>query len=893
MLCPECRRENPDSARYCSECGHKIYLCLSPGTLLNNDRYEIKTLIKQGAMGAIYEIWDYEQNKSAAIKVMIPSLTDEEEQKKAGERFDNEADLLSRLSHPGLPGVTDYFSEEGVYCLVMDLIEGDDFEEIIERDGKPGLSEGVVRKTSIEILDILEYLHTQDPPVLYRDVKPSNIMRRDSDGKIILVDFGIAKTARQRSAATGTKLGTEGYAPVEQYRGKAEPRSDLYSLGATMHHMLTGIPPEAFNFDCLKKTTPAVSSSMIAIVSRALEVDPEYRFQSAAQMREALRGNIKLINIMDKKPRHRGTITQPIAGKPPASTTSIHEGTADTGEGNSTRKNVITTAKPAKVNVPKDEEKKKGSDDFTLFMFLISPILAIALFVLAMFFGPGIFCSYHLNKGTEAYNAGKYKQAIQSLESAVKYDSEKAELYLLMGKAFLAENNYNEAIKNLRMAVKKDRKLEKTVSKDLALAYYKRGGLLSENGNFEAAASDFTEAFKLNPALKEGHDPVILYYRGLMNQREGAWDEAIEFFTISLKKKKSPVTVLSRAEAYMAKGDFLRAKNDLDLALSLDPGMSAKVELIKGQILERVRNEARSRLGSQKYSETIKYLDDIQDIFGKDPELRKIEAEAYLGSGTNYHSYYEYDKALVFVNRALELNPDLAGAYFLRGEIYYSKEKFDEAVPDYKKAQEMDPGAFGAKSAMKVQYINRRKESLERMKSYRIRYVSPTLVKYPKTGMKEYRIMGGTGSSGYIIRDSSNEYYIITSTGKSRYMNRDSRVWGKLSENSLQLCIPDYRGNEEIYVFKADKLQKITVTLVSRGTGRSSSTYGISTGYHTITLRTEGGSTLFIDGTGSYDELRQGSTYPGVVYPSKVDFYLGDNYRLRSYNIKGFAEVRH
>lgn len=892
MLCPECRRENPDSARYCSECGHKIYLCLSPGTLLHEDRYEIKTLIKQGAMGAIYEVWDYEGNKSAALKVMIPSHSDEDDREKAEERFENEAKLLSQLSHKGLPRVIDYFPEEGACCLVMDLIEGEDFEEIIERDGKPGLPEDVVRKTSIEILNILEYLHSQDPPILYRDVKPSNIMRRDSDGKIFLVDFGIAKVTQKQPVKTGTKLGTEGYAPVEQYRGKAEPRSDLYSLGATMHHMLTGRPPEAFNFDCLKKITPAVSSTMVAIVSRALEVDPKDRFQSAVQMREALMGNIKLINIMDKRTTHRGAVTKPAAITPPPSSSTVQEA----GEEKPNIKNVITTAKPAKVTVPKDEEKKKDSNDFGLVMFLMTPVLAIALLIGALFLGPGLFYSYHLNKGTEAFNAGKYKDAVKSLESAVKYDPGKAAPYLIMGKVFLAENNYDESIKNLRLAVKKDKTLKNEVSGDLAAACYKKAEVLSENGRYEDAAYFFKEAFKLNPVIQEGKDHLTLYYRGLMKQQEGASDEAVELFTASLKKKKIAMTAFSRAEVYLAQGDFLRAKTDLDLAVSLDPGMSKKAGDLRGQILERVRNEARSKLGSQKFNETIKYISDMKDLLGKDPELRKIEAEAYLGNGINYHSFYEYDKALTFVNKALELNPDLAGAYFLRGEIYSSQEKFDEALINYKRAQEMDPGAFGAKSAMKIQYINRRKESLERIKIYKQRYsvVTPGPVKYSKTGMKEYRVMGGSSSSGYVIRYGSGDYYLIKSTGRYCNLNSFNDVWGKLSENSMQLYIPDSRGNEEIFDFKADRLQKITVTLISKSTGTKKGTYiTYSGGSHTITLRTEAGSTFFISGFSSPDELRQGSTYPGIVYPSRVELYTGENYIRRSYNITGSAEIKH
>jgi len=148
--------------------------------------------------------------------------------------------------------------------------------------------EATVIEWAKEILDALSYLHSQNPPVIYRDIKPANIMLRTSDQKIVLIDFGIARTVTPGGQTEKTRIGTSGYAPVEQCRGKAEPRSDLYALGATMHHLLTGVEPLPFKFEPLRKVNSSISMELEQIVMRALKDNLQERFSTAKEMKEAI-----------------------------------------------------------------------------------------------------------------------------------------------------------------------------------------------------------------------------------------------------------------------------------------------------------------------------------------------------------------------------------------------------------------------------------------------------------------------------------------------------------------------------------------------------------------------------------------------------------------------------
>ncbi|MEQ8189948.1 MAG: ABC transporter substrate-binding protein [Candidatus Eremiobacterota bacterium] len=296
VFCDKCGYQNRDSALFCKSCGIDMRddrtlstsSILSPGVMLDK-RYEIKRLIKSGGMGAVYEALDYRFEKNpVAVKEMLSVTTDTAGQQYFIERFKKEAQILNNLRHNNLPVVKDYFVENNRYYLVMDYIEGKDLETLMRSYNK-GVPEKIVVEWSKEILSALEYLHNQSPPIVYRDLKPANVMVRNSDNKIVLIDFGIARTVAPESNTVKTGIGTPSFCPVEIFQGKPEPRSDIYSLGATMHCLLTGIVPEPLcKFKPVREYNPSVSVELDLIVMKALETELDSRYVSAKEMREGL-----------------------------------------------------------------------------------------------------------------------------------------------------------------------------------------------------------------------------------------------------------------------------------------------------------------------------------------------------------------------------------------------------------------------------------------------------------------------------------------------------------------------------------------------------------------------------------------------------------------------------
>jgi len=263
---------------------------LPPQSILAN-RYIIVQKVGQGGMGAVYQATDTRLgHKLVAVKELSDAaITDPQEKQQVRQAFEREAQMLATLSHPNLPRVTDHFSEGGKQYLVMDFIEGRTLEEIL--DQTPGfLGEKQVVDWGVQLCEVLEYLHSQQPPVIFRDLKLTNIMLH-RDGKVKLIDFGIARLFKPGKATDTASFGTAGYAPPEQYgKGQTDARSDIYALGATLHHLLTRRDPAQmpFHFLPVRSLNLGVSAAVDQAILRAVEQDPNQRWQSARQMQHAL-----------------------------------------------------------------------------------------------------------------------------------------------------------------------------------------------------------------------------------------------------------------------------------------------------------------------------------------------------------------------------------------------------------------------------------------------------------------------------------------------------------------------------------------------------------------------------------------------------------------------------
>jgi serine/threonine-protein kinase len=279
---------------------------LEPGTLLL-DRYLIVQRVGGGGMGSVYQAKDKRlADRLCAVKEMIELFADQNQRAKAVEDFKREAEVLAQLDHPSIPTVFDYFIEGGRYYLVMRWIGGGDLAEQMRVRGGI-VDELTVTKWAIQICDVLHYIHSQKPPIIYRDLKPANLMLDDKSGRVMLVDFGIARIVRPTEKGV-TAIGTMGYAPPELFAGKVEPRSDIYSLGATMFHMLTGSDPQdnpLLIFDFSKnprprQINPNISPEMENILTRSVAHKPEDRHGSALDFMRALEEHS---TRLDSRPR--------------------------------------------------------------------------------------------------------------------------------------------------------------------------------------------------------------------------------------------------------------------------------------------------------------------------------------------------------------------------------------------------------------------------------------------------------------------------------------------------------------------------------------------------------------------------------------------------------------
>ena len=316
-LCPKCNAPNRDTAKYCAECGEPLLSGLPqsgskpntgsrhslPTTSVGEtliERYQIESELGRGGFGAVYRALDLRLNKICAVKENL------DVSQEAQRQFAREATVLANLSHPHLPRVTDHFflPERGQY-LVMDFVEGLDLSNLIESEQNISFEQAITWVS--QVLDALDYMHNQFPPILHRDIKPANI-RITPANQAMLVDFGLVKIYDPKLKTTvGARAITPGYAPPEQYgQGSTDVRTDIYALGATLYALLTRINPlESVQrmlgerMPSAHQADPKVPEPISEVIMRAMALEPGQRYQSAADFKVALQDALEKSKTSD------------------------------------------------------------------------------------------------------------------------------------------------------------------------------------------------------------------------------------------------------------------------------------------------------------------------------------------------------------------------------------------------------------------------------------------------------------------------------------------------------------------------------------------------------------------------------------------------------------------
>jgi serine/threonine-protein kinase len=278
---------NPPDSIFCIRCGQPL---VEQEQLIGS--YQILRTLGRGGMGTTYLVWDKtKKNQGAPLLLVLKEMNASMVRiPKARELFEREARILKSLAHPGIPKYYDFFVENDRKYLVMELIHGHNLEQFIYQRGP--LDAHKATEWMIQVCHILTYLHNLQPPLIHRDVKPANLILRNLDGRLMLLDFGAVK---ELGTSLETRIGVEGYSAPEQYRGKPCPQSDIYGVGATIIFLVTGKAPmqyyryqgSKYEFDI--PNIPNLTSQLGQVIAKACEPEYSDRYQTAQELAQALR----------------------------------------------------------------------------------------------------------------------------------------------------------------------------------------------------------------------------------------------------------------------------------------------------------------------------------------------------------------------------------------------------------------------------------------------------------------------------------------------------------------------------------------------------------------------------------------------------------------------------
>jgi serine/threonine-protein kinase len=254
-------------------------------------QYQVLRTLGQGGMGTTYLAWDKTGSISGRPRLLVlkEMNADMAQISKAQELFEREARTLKTLNHPGIPQYYDFFVEGGKKYLAMELIHGQDLEQRILLSGPVTLPQAI--EWMIQTCDILDYIHSCEPPLIHRDIKPANLMARHRDNRIVVLDFGAVK---EIGTAPGTRIGAEGYSAPEQDRGQPSTQSDLYAIGPTLIFLVTGVAPlkfyrrrgSGYGFDV--ESVPTITPQLQKVIERVCEPKLRDRYQTAKELSQAL-----------------------------------------------------------------------------------------------------------------------------------------------------------------------------------------------------------------------------------------------------------------------------------------------------------------------------------------------------------------------------------------------------------------------------------------------------------------------------------------------------------------------------------------------------------------------------------------------------------------------------
>ncbi len=764
--CSKCGEENKEEAKFCNGCGSSLLIDPSDFApvepLTSNhiliERYRIEELIKSGGMGAVYKGHDLRLHKIIAIKELIKLSMSHRERQEDIKRFEREASILANLHHKYLPRVIDYFTVENKYYLVMDFIEGQDLNTVLCTDGDPALPEDRVLPWIIQICEVMDYLHNQSPPIIYRDLKPSNIMVINAEETVKLVDFGIARSIDPEYYTSNTIIGTLGYAPLEQYQGKAEIRSDIYALGATMHHLLTGQKPIPFDFKPVKNMNNKISERMNNIVMKALSTQPEDRFSSIKELQDALTGRIDIvigdakhmkqleILIMQLNVQNQELKKLAIKSLAEINTEQVIQPLINTFKNDEDWK----IRREALLALEKFKDKKisealyerlnpeKHTEVKSHIIRVLGEIRVAEAVDLIIETLDDPSSDIKWRSIIALGNIGD-KKALEPLFNIVKKDDgfrddakasiEKIDPEFLESwkqaeeakKNKIAEKNTIKAIVFTCIILIAGLMIFKFASE--AFNKYKieknitKGEQYISSKNYEEALHIFQEIVKSNP--KEGR---VYYNLGVIYLNKNQKNEAMEAMGKAIKLDETNLYYkIGMAKTFIAKGNTYSAISGLEKVISLNKNISdAYLYLGEAYYKKGNKDKAMSNFNYciEKFPRTESAAvsaDWIAKLNSKNNERNSI-ISVLLEEGNNFLYQKKYKEALSKFDEVLSKNPAEAEAYFGKAMAYYDTGDYDNAEIHFKQVISIDFNHVKANTVLAGIYL--KKENYDKVIEY-------------------------------------------------------------------------------------------------------------------------------------------------------------------------------
>ncbi len=605
---------------------------LPMGTVLAG-RYRVMARLGEGGMGSVYQVEDLSRPATVwAVKELLDDTSaPPEELAQARKRFDAEIALMRRLAHPRIPAFGESFSEDGRRYFAMEFVPGANLEERLERARAP-LPERDVLGWMIAICDVLAYLHGQRPPIIVRDLKPGNIMVTPG-GETRLIDFGIARTYKPGQLSNTENLGTMTYASPEHLgHTQTDARSDIYSLGATMFHLLTNSEPTPMETPApgtLRRYQRTISEATESIVIRAMQLDPARRFQSAAALRVALEHALAALTPVPAAGArarqatvlpHGASATAIVPAPRPASTRA-----AESSVGRPTQPGVIC---PRCGHLNRHGARFCARDGVGLWPAntFVAPGPAVGGEVPAGARGAVSTAELSERRAQEAFAAGRYAQTVRQCEDAVAQGRATQDVYLLLGRALRLTGRAEEAASAFAGAAR---------LRPAAESYYQEGMAWREAGMLPEAQLAFTRARQLDP-----RDHEVSYQLGLvcldlgqLAQAEGELREAL-----ALRSDHVP-SVVALGRVCAARKHWQEAAELFRQALALDQA-DAAAHLELGRVL----------LAQHRPNEAVRAMEQAA-------QLAPDSAEIQTALGMCCHAVGRRAQAREALRRAVALDP--------------------------------------------------------------------------------------------------------------------------------------------------------------------------------------------------------------------------------------------